>query len=110
MPTTNTTPTNNAAKLPAEFDDGRFVRFGDKTQLKSDLKPNIPFLKKVAAGGVYRFGRYSPRKGSYIVFHGGETTAQKHADAGYIIMPGVPSIFKKEKAILTPLGEQILAL
>lgn len=72
------------------------------------MKPNLKFLQKVADGKVYRATNYSPNRGGYHVFYGGEKTAEKHAEAGFIVMPNYPGVMRRSEASLTDLGREVL--
>ena len=50
----------------------------------SVFKPSLNFLLKVEAGKVYSTWNYSPNKGGYSKFFGGEKTYEKHREAGYV--------------------------
>ena len=73
------------------------------------MKPNLAFLAKVRAGEVRRVSGYKKKTGGYTKFIGGEMTAQKHADAGYIVMPGYAGLGRPSRAALTDLGISALA-
>lgn len=68
------------------------------------MKPNIKFLEKVREGKVMATFSYSPRTGGHYGFRGGEATAAKHAQAGYIRMPGGASLGRPAIATLTHAG------
>jgi hypothetical protein len=72
------------------------------------MKPNIAFLRKVADGKVRAVASYSMKRGRYDYFIGGEITARKHADAGYIQMPAHCRVMESKKATLTELGRAAL--
>ena len=72
------------------------------------MKPNIAFLQKVAAGDVGTYHGYSVRRGGYWTFRGGEATAKRHAQAGFIKMPGVAALFRFAPAALTDAGREAL--
>lgn len=73
------------------------------------MKPNIKFLQKVDRGEVRRHCGYNARTGQTDNFYGGQATAQKHADAGYIVMPGYPGVMRSSVATLTDAGRAALA-
>ena len=73
------------------------------------MKPNLTFLAKVRAGEVRRVSGYKKKTGRYTKFIGGELTAKKHADAGYIVLPGVADLGRPSRATLTDLGISALA-
>jgi hypothetical protein len=72
-------------------------------------KPNLKFLEKVANGKVKHWFAYSAKRGGYYGFSGGEATARRHADAGYVTMPRRgPSLGLPAKVELTDLGRAAL--
>lgn len=79
------------------------------------MKPNIKFLRKVRDGKVYRYKHYTMKRGGYTGFVGGEATASKHADAGFVEAPargaslGCPAVYtltEKGKAALAEAGNE----
>lgn len=72
------------------------------------MKPNLKFLQKVAEGGVMSCKGYTMKRGGYWTFVGGKETAEKHATAGLINMPGSPDLGRPSKATLTDAGRAVL--
>lgn len=73
------------------------------------MKPNLKFLQKVANGEVGSYHGYSVKRGGYWTFRGGEATAKKHAEAGFIRMPGSGGLFELARATLTDAGRAALS-
>ena len=72
------------------------------------MTPNLAFLAKVERGEVYPYAGYSIRSGSYMDFRGGEIIANKHAEAGLIIIKMPRMIWSRGKVTLTLAGRRIL--
>jgi hypothetical protein len=72
------------------------------------MKPNLKFLQKVADGNVGSYHGYSAKRGGYWTFRGGEATAKRHAEAGFIRMPGAAGLFQLAPAKLTDAGRAAL--
>lgn len=72
------------------------------------MKPNLNFLRSVAAGKVMKVRGYTRRRGGYTRFIGGEKTAERHAAAGYIRMPYIPDLGRPALATLTDAGRAAL--
>lgn len=74
------------------------------------MKPNLTFLAKVRDGEVFWRRGYSVRRGGFLKFVGGEAVAQKHADAGLIVMPYHPraGLGQPALATLTDAGRALL--
>lgn len=74
------------------------------------MKPNLTFLAKVRDEGVFWRAGYSPSRGGWKRFVGGEATAKRHADAGLIVMPYSPraTLGRPAYATLTDAGRALL--
>ena len=73
------------------------------------MKPNLKFLQKVADGKVYPYADYTPSHGRVDRFRGGEVTAQKHAEAGFVTIKHPPSVLRRGSVTLTDAGRAALA-
>ena len=73
------------------------------------FKPNITFLRKIAAGKVGQQCSYSRKNGASWSFFGGEKTLKAHAAAGYCTMPRCPGVMCANRAELTEMGRATLA-
>jgi hypothetical protein len=76
----------------------------------SRMKPSIPFLKKVGAGGVKRVRGYTRRKGGYDRFVGGEKLWEKHYRAGFVTRPGIAQLGLPGVVELTSKGLDAIAM
>ena len=73
------------------------------------MKPNINFLRKVAAGEVANRFHYSPRTGGRYSFRGGELTYEKHLAGGFVNRAPAASIGRPGYVTLTDQGLAALA-
>jgi hypothetical protein len=90
-------------------DGGRLISDIEKGAIEAmEMKPNISFLKKVRDREVSLSFGYTAKKGGHWTFRGGEKTAEKHAKAGFIRMPGAASLGRPAYALLTERGQAAL--
>jgi len=69
------------------------------------MKPNLKFLQKVSDGRVCATFSYSMNRGGYYGFRGGESTAKKYVEAGFVAPPrGGPSFGRPAYYTLTDAG------
>jgi hypothetical protein len=73
------------------------------------VKPNLEFLRKVASGEVYPYASYSTKRGRYDLFRGGEATAKRHAEAGFVSIKRPPRVMMRGSVVLTDAGRAALS-
>lgn len=73
------------------------------------MKPNLSFLRKVAAGKVYPYASYSARTGRVDKFIGGEATTRKHAEAGLVHIRWPAHTLARGAVTLTEAGRSALS-